>query len=83
MLISIIPLKNQGNKSSLAAQWVKDPVLSQQQVQVAVVVWVGSLAWEIPHAMGTDPQNKLIKINQGNRLVICSHHNQPTNQVIK
>lgn len=62
MLISIIPLKNQGNKSSLAAQWVEDPVLSQQQVQVAVVVWVGSLAWEFLHAKDEEKKKKVFLV---------------------
>ena len=37
-------------KSSLVVQWVKDPTLSLQQF----VVWVQTLAWELPHAAGEE-----------------------------
>ena len=43
------------------AQWVKNPAPSQLSgavaavVQVTTTVWVRSLAWELPHAVGLPP----------------------------
>ena len=34
------------------AQWIKDPVLSLEQLGVAAVAWIRSPAWEFPYATG-------------------------------
>ena len=34
------------------AQWVKDLALSVQWPRVAAMVWIQSLAWELPHVAG-------------------------------
>lgn len=39
-------------RSSLVAQQIKDLAFFTAMVQVAAVVWFGSLAWEYLHAMG-------------------------------
>ena len=39
-------------------QWVKDLVLSSQCLGSPALVWVQSLAWELPHAMGVAKRKK-------------------------
>ena len=45
-------------ESSLVMQWVKDLVLSSQCLGSPALVWVQSLAWELPHAMGVAKKEK-------------------------
>ena len=44
------------------AQQVKDPEIFIAEAQVVAVMWVQSLAWEIPYAMGMD-KKKIKKKN--------------------
>ena len=53
-MLPVWPYKEKTNKtrSSLVAQWIKDPVLSLEQLGVAAVAWIRSPAWEFPYATG-------------------------------
>ena len=47
------------------SQQVKDLMLSLHQIRVAAMVWVQSLAWELPHATGmTEKKKKSIYLLQ-------------------
>ena len=43
-------------RSSLVARWVKDLVLSLQQLRS--MLWVPSLAWELPNAVSVAKKKK-------------------------
>ena len=47
-------------QGSLVIQCVKDPALSLQWLRSLTVVWAGSLAWELPHAVGVATKEKKV-----------------------
>ena len=49
-------------RSFLVVQWVKGLVSSLQWL-IAVMVWVRSLAWELPRAMGAAKKKKVLHFN--------------------
>ena len=56
-------------------QRIKDLVLSQLQPRVAAPAWIGSLAWELPYALGaTKKERKKEKKNTGITSVSLSAH---------
>ena len=51
-------------RSTLVAQWVKDPVFFTAVAQVTAVLWVWYLVQEVPHAMGVAKKKSEKKIHR-------------------